>query len=252
VHESIILKKEDRGEADELVLFLSRDLGRLMGVAKNARKSRVRFGGHLEPFSLVELNLRVRKKDDLVWIDEAHVKRGFLGIRSDIRKVAVASLFLELAATFLGDGNPDEAVFDFLLDFLDRLDRDAIKPIHRVMDEIRLLGLVGYQPRFDVCPVCGKEPIKGEQMMFSPEHGGACHSTCTEEARLRLPLAPETLAVVRRARELSPEAASRIRLSPKSEAELDTIISSFVRYLRGAELHSMVFLEKLNEVRHHS
>ena len=40
VAKSIILKKYDFGEADELVVFLSRELGWLRGVAKNAKKSR--------------------------------------------------------------------------------------------------------------------------------------------------------------------------------------------------------------------
>jgi len=93
----MILKKQDRGEADELVIFLSRELGWLRGVAKNAKKSRVRFGGHLEPFSLVDLTIRSRQKDTMVWIDESQALHGFLGIRSDIKKVAQAAYFFELS-----------------------------------------------------------------------------------------------------------------------------------------------------------
>ncbi|HMK33468.1 MAG TPA: DNA repair protein RecO, partial [Desulfomonilaceae bacterium] len=144
---SIILKKQDRGEADELVVFLSRDLGWLRGIAKNAKRSRVRFAGHLESFALVDLILRPRKKDDLVWIDESQVVRGFLGIRSNIAKVARAAYFLELASVFLPESNSDPAVFDFLQSFLESLDTSAPDPLRLMVDEIRLLGLLGYSPR---------------------------------------------------------------------------------------------------------
>ena len=104
VAKSIILKKYDFGEADELVVFLSRELGWLRGVAKNAKKSRIRFGGHLEPLSLVDFTLRPRKKDDLVWIDESQVIHGFLLIRSDIAKVARAQYLPRALFGFLARG----------------------------------------------------------------------------------------------------------------------------------------------------
>ncbi len=102
--------------------FLSRDLGWLTGIAKNAKKSRVRFGGHLEPFALVDLFLRPRRKDDMVWIDDAQVVRGFLEIRSDIAKVSRVAYFLELGSLFVPEGQPDENLFDFLLQFMETLD----------------------------------------------------------------------------------------------------------------------------------
>ena len=144
VAKSIILKKYDFGEADELVVFLSRELGWLRGVAKNAKKSRIRFGGHLEPLSLVDFTLRPRKKDDLVWIDESQVIRGFLLIRSDVAKVARAQYFLELCSVFLPEDHPDPVLFDFTLNFLESLEADLPNPVRLLLDEIRLLGILGY------------------------------------------------------------------------------------------------------------
>lgn len=244
---SIILKKQDRGEADELVVFLSRDLGWLTGVAKNAKKSRVRFGGHLEALSLVDLTLRSRKKDDLVWIDEAQVVSGFLAIRSDIAKVARAAYFLELASIFLPEGHPDTALFDFLLEYLETLEQSDPPQICLLLDEIRLLGLLGYAPRFDLCPACGKPLGQGEEAIFSPSRGGACHLACLpigEEGNLHL--SPDTLAVLRRATQVEREAAKRLRINKKGVDELHLALSAFVRYTRGEEIKSLLFLEKLH------
>lgn len=243
---SIILKKQDWSEADELVVFFSRDLGWLTGVAKNAKRSRVRFGGHLEPFALVDLTLRARKRDDLVWIDDAQVVQGFLDLRSDIARIAWASYFFELASALLPEGQADSDVFDFLLRFLELLNGGEPQPFRLVLDEIRLLGLLGYAPRFDICPACGVPLGGGEEAVFSPAAGGACHPGCVESPEERqLFLSPDTLAVIRRGLETDSRLAQRLRFSRKHLAEAQAALSAFVRYLRGAEINSLVFIEHL-------
>lgn len=244
---SLILKKQDWGEADELVFFFSRDLGWLRGVAKNAKKSRVRFGGHLEPFSMVDLTLRPRKKDDLVWIDESQVVHGFLGIRSEIRKVALASYFLELASLFLPEDQPDPAVFDFLVQFLHNIEYEDVSPVLLLLDEIRLLGLLGYAPRFDTCPECGKPLARGDDAIFSSARGGACHPGCIGRDEERtLSLSPDALAVIRKGLQVDRQVARRLRLSRNGMEELRQALSAFVRHLRGQEINSLVFLENMS------
>ncbi|MGB6066622.1 MAG: DNA repair protein RecO [Desulfomonilaceae bacterium] len=243
---SIILKKYDFGEADELVVFLSRELGWLRGIAKNAKRSRVRFGGHLEPLSLVDLTLRPRKRDDLVWIDESQVIQGFLLIRSDIVKVAHAQYFLELCSVFLPEDHPDPVLFDFILDFLKRLETALPNPVGLLLDEIRLLAMLGYGPRFDLCPACGKSFERGQGVLFVPRLGGACHPTCVgSEETGTAPLSPNTLAIVRRGLEVGSEVAGRLRLNRTGLHELRQALSSFVRYQRGGETNSLLFLEHI-------
>jgi DNA repair protein RecO (recombination protein O) len=119
VAKSIILKKYDFGEADELVVFLSRELGWLRGVAKNAKKSRIRFGGHLEPLSLVDFTLRPRKRDDLVWIDESQVIRCLLADQIRHLQGGRALRILSFVQFSCPRTIPDPALFDFTLNFLE-------------------------------------------------------------------------------------------------------------------------------------
>jgi DNA repair protein RecO (recombination protein O) len=247
VAKSIILKKYDFGEADELVVFLSRDLGWLRGIAKNAKKSRVRFGGHLEPLSVVDFILRPRKKDDLVWIDESQVIQGFLRIRSDIGKVARAQYFLELCSVFLPEDHPDLVLFDFILNFMENLETDVPNPVRSLLDEIRLLGILGYAPRFDPCPACGKPFGPGQEAVFAAALGGTCHPACINPQEVgNVLLSPNTLAIVRRGLEVGNEAAGRLRLNRGGLQELRQALSAFVRYQRGAEINSLRFLEDID------
>ena len=49
--DALILRTYRYGEADRVVVFLTEDRGKKRGVAKNATKSRRRFGGGLESLS---------------------------------------------------------------------------------------------------------------------------------------------------------------------------------------------------------
>src|SRR4051812_34771304 len=49
--DALILRTYTLGESDRIVVFLTRDRGKKRGVAKNARQSRRRFGGALEPLT---------------------------------------------------------------------------------------------------------------------------------------------------------------------------------------------------------
>jgi DNA repair protein RecO (recombination protein O) len=54
--ESLILKSYSLAEADKIVVFLTQDQGLVRGVAKGAKRLKSRFGGALEPFSIVDLS----------------------------------------------------------------------------------------------------------------------------------------------------------------------------------------------------
>lgn len=240
---SIILKKSERGEADELVVFFSREVGWLKGIAKNSRKSRVRFAGQLEQFSIVDLQLRPRQKDDMVWIEDAEVVNGFLRIRASLGKVALAAYFLELASILQAEAQPDPQLFDFLEGFLTALDCSELAPLQAMLAEIRLFAFLGYEPRFDLCPVCRKPPAPGDCALFSPLLGAACHHDCAAGVQMGVLLSPAAVAVVRRGLAIDADAASRLRLKSEGMEELREALSAFARRLRGGEINSLLFLE---------
>lgn len=201
----------------------------------------------MEPFSLVDLTVRSRRRDNLVWIDDSEVIEGFLGVRSDIEKVSTATYALELASLLMGEDQPDPDIFDLIVAALRELDRGPVNPVRFMLFEIRLLKLLGHGPRFDSCPECGEEFRPGEAAVFSPPMGGALHESCVKGADDQVKLSAETLALVNRGMTATEEVASRLRLGRHGVGELRSALSAFVRYVRGADINSLTFLEHTAE-----
>lgn len=63
---AIVLRVTKLGEADRIVTLLARRSGRIRAVAKGVRRTKSRFGGRLEPFSHVDVQLHVGRSLDIV------------------------------------------------------------------------------------------------------------------------------------------------------------------------------------------
>ena len=73
--DALILRSYKLGESDRIVVFLTRDRGKKRGVAKNARQSRRRFGGALEPLTCGRVGYLERERRDLVRLDYVELTR---------------------------------------------------------------------------------------------------------------------------------------------------------------------------------
>ncbi len=73
--EALILRTYKLGEADRIVVFLTRDRGKKRGVAKGARRPRSRFVGALEPLTEVRVAYFEKEGRELVGLNYAETQR---------------------------------------------------------------------------------------------------------------------------------------------------------------------------------
>ncbi len=157
---AVILKTRDLGEADRVVTFFSRSEGRLVGLAKSARKSRKRFVNSLEACTLVQITFRMR--NSLVWIEASKLIEPYSALRMDLERWFLASLASEIFLEMSPEGEPQEKWFDLLELTLSSLSQDR-EPLNVILLFIlRFLDVGGYLPAFDQCHVC-KAPLKSSR-----------------------------------------------------------------------------------------
>ena len=108
--DALILRTYKLGESDRIVVFLTRDRGKKRGVAKNARQSRRRFGGALEPMTVGRVGYVEREHRDLVRLDYVEPKRSPLAA-PDADALGYVSYFAELIDEWAQDNDPNEPLF---------------------------------------------------------------------------------------------------------------------------------------------
>src|SRR3984893_8779074 len=108
--DALILRTYTLGESDCIVVFLTRDRGKKRGVAKNARQSRRRFGGGLEPMTCGRVAYVERERRDLVLVSYVEPTRSTLAA-ADRGALGYVGYFAELIDEWAQEGDPNETLF---------------------------------------------------------------------------------------------------------------------------------------------
>src|SRR5881409_2392128 len=112
--EAIVLRKVPVGESDLLITFLTATEGKLAGSARNARKSRRRFGGALEPLTRGRAIWIEAEGRDLVRLESFEVSISFAKRQGELAWFYLFAYLAEVADTFARDREPDPRFYRLL------------------------------------------------------------------------------------------------------------------------------------------
>ena len=118
--EALVLRTYKLGEADRIVVFLTRDRGKKRGVAPNARKSRKRFGAALEPLTEVRVSYFEKERRELVGLNYAEPVRSPLSAVSP-EALGYSHYFAELIDEWAAEADADERLYRLGTSALDAL-----------------------------------------------------------------------------------------------------------------------------------
>jgi len=190
--EGVILRTYRLGEADRIIVAMTKEHGKVRSVAKGVRKTGSKFGSRLEPMSHVALMLW-QGRGELSTVNQVEVIERHWNIREDLDRMNAALSLLEVVDQVGQEGHPDPAVLETLVRALRVLDDPARDPSLVVPAFfLRVLELEGAMPVLDACAACGQESV--ELVAFDFSLGGALCSTC----RRGRPLSADALELLRR------------------------------------------------------
>lgn len=148
--EALILRKSSYGEADLLLTLFSRELGKFRALAKNAKKSQKRFGGRLDFFNRLSIEVTLNK-GRFNLIGDVTLKESFREIAESVDSFVAATRVLELLDFLISEQEPGGELFDLAADTLGLLSKKREPYSVFLVFFLRALTLCGYRPdlRFD-------------------------------------------------------------------------------------------------------
>jgi DNA repair protein RecO (recombination protein O) len=231
--EAVVLRSLRYGEADRILHLYTPHRGRVGAIAKGVRRARSRFGGRLEPFFRVHVELH-EGRGELLTVTGAQTIDGHPALRGDARALDAAARACDAVDRLFETSEPHPGVFNLLcrkLALLDERPASATRA-HALAFRLKLLAAAGLAPQLGSCVSCGDaDHLVG----FSGAAGGVVCSACEagafaleEDAHefmvqalgqplAEAPQAPErTLAQVERAVSQTLEHHAHLRLMPAS------------------------------------
>jgi DNA repair protein RecO (recombination protein O) len=181
--EAVVLRSMRYGEADRIIHLYTPHRGRVGAIAKGVRRARSRFGGRLEPFFRLHIELH-EGRGELLTVTGAHTVDSHVALRGDPRTLDAAARACDAVSRLFETGEPHPAVFNLLCRQLSLLDERAGAANGdggrsgwggALAFRLKLLHAAGLAPQLGGCASCGE---RDHLVGFSGAAGGVVCAAC--------------------------------------------------------------------------
>ena len=121
VSESFVLRTYPFQEADLIVSFFTREVGKLRGVARRARRPKSAFGAGLERLSHVRMAYFQRENAELASLSSCELIESGFSLESDYSRSLAMDYMTEVSEQLLPPHEPNEKFFRLLLSMRESL-----------------------------------------------------------------------------------------------------------------------------------
>ncbi|MEX1177291.1 MAG: DNA repair protein RecO [Nitriliruptor sp.] len=166
--QGIVLRTYKLGETDRIVHLLTQGRGKVRAVAKGVRRPGSRFGGRLEAYSHVDLQLYEGRNLDTV--NQVELLAPHAAVRADHDLSAAAAAMCELTDQIAQERERDNGLFLLLRAGLQTLEAGPRRPAVFVdAFLLRAAALAGFRCFAGACAICGRP---GPHAFLSVKVGG--------------------------------------------------------------------------------
>ncbi len=176
--QAIVLTRLDYSETSQIIVFLTRDHGKVRAIAKGIKRgTKTRFvtGTDLLDIGEMVVSIREERAPGLAILTEWKQTRSLIGLREKLPRIYAGQYAADLTARLTEDWDPHADLFDALNAALNAL-ADADDVLETVVRyQTALLQEIGSMPRFDACVDCGRTE---DATYFSAQEGGLMCRHC--------------------------------------------------------------------------
>ncbi|GAB4260747.1 MAG: hypothetical protein Kow0092_09780 [Deferrisomatales bacterium] len=231
--EALLLRATPYGEADLVAVLLSPCHGRVAALAKGARRSRRRFGGVLDYFNLLEVQVRPGRSG-LGRLLDADLLRTYAAVRRDVEAYRTAGQMLEIAHLGSREGAGEEGWFGLVRGGLEALDGGGDPESLVAVFQVKALAVLGYGLDLDRCPRCGR-PYPDDGYAHRPAVRSGAAVVCRACGDPRAPaLSLGALRTLQAALGLPPGRLGRLRVPRAIQGELGPVLEALLAEALGA------------------
>ncbi len=180
----LVLRKENRGEADQLFSFYTKDFGKLEILGKAIRKisSKLRSGADLFYLSEIEFiqGKAYKTLTDAILIDK------FENLRKDLKRLAIAYKISEVLDDLVRDQEKDNKIWHLILETFNKLNSLALSQFNYFLIYYyflwNLFSVLGYQPEIYNCFFCQRR-LEPKRIYFSLKEGATVCNECSRKTK---------------------------------------------------------------------
>jgi len=232
--QGLFLKKEDRGEADQIFVVYTKDFGKLEILGKAIRKiaSKLRSGADIFYFSEIEF---IQGKTQKTLTDAILINK-FGDIRKNLIKLRITNKISEVFNDLVKNQEPDERIWNLLLETFDRLNTSY--KLQAISYKIyyyffwNFLRYLGYQPELYNCSICEKK-LSPDKIYFYSKSGGTICKNCVKDNKNKIKeISIDAIKILRMILERDWSFFNKVKIDQRLQKEISMISEHYFLYLK--------------------
>lgn len=152
---ALVLRSVDVFETSSVVTLFTREMGKISGLAKGARRLKSPFQGGLDLLGVSDIVWLHKASEALDLITEAAPVERFASLRRDLAALYAGYYVAELLTDLTDFHDPHPKLFDAAVVTLRHLGEPALRSRRVFRFELACLRELGLMPALDVCAHCG-------------------------------------------------------------------------------------------------
>lgn len=154
--QAIVLRNRRYKEADKLVTFYTRNLGKVTAVAKGISRSRSKYGSIGELLTTSDVVLyKKRDAPGLYTLTQGVVSGPRITLSQDLDRFHLAAYLAEVTQAVTHDDDSHPEIFDLLNSAAELVESNGTFHLLALAYPLQLIGLAGLAPHLDSCGNCG-------------------------------------------------------------------------------------------------
>jgi DNA repair protein RecO (recombination protein O) len=229
--EAVVVRSDREGESDRLLTLYTRELGRVLAVARGADRPKNRWAGRARLFAHFQGDLYQRRRGGSRYtLTQGQLLHAHEGIQSSLARIGAASQICEMVSALTPLGVHQAPLWELLLESLTLLDQgrgeESIVPAF----QMRFLEILGLAPHLSGCTVCNRPYTAHSAAYYSASKGGLVCRTCVPEVESPALLSRDAMRLFAALSRL-PQRES-VELSAKREAwrEVNSVLRQHLEY----------------------
>jgi DNA repair protein RecO (recombination protein O) len=183
--DAIVLRQYSLSDSDRIIIFITREFGKVRAAAQGVKKLQSRIAGCLEPFNHIQIEFWNREGKDLCQIRRVELTHSFNKKNPDFRQMCAFSYFSEITNEIIQENQANPALFRLLLSSLHTGEQHTVQSALIRYFEIWSLKLNGLLPNYAYCSNCGK-CVKDDEFFTWIEAGQTRCRECAQGRGLRI------------------------------------------------------------------
>lgn len=228
-----MLRRVEFSETSLIVTLMTRELGKMHGLAKGARRLKSPFESALDLLAVCRIVFLRKSSEALDLLTEAKLARSFRPAGHDLSSLYAAYYVAELLDGLTDDYDPHPELFDLADETLLALSQGEPVARRLLRFELGALALVGHAPSLATCVECGRRVETEGRVAFGQLDGGVLCRACRGGRRQVAAVGPAALQTMARLGDLNNPAWQRMRIDSRTYGELRGVLNHYVSNLLG-------------------